>query len=263
MARMAPVSWYSSAPVLGENGEFVGALAGMFRLGEPRVSSFYASIVRLRLAQGGNTFVVDGNGQILYDSGYGRIGETLDVGRLPKSNPPGSSAFAGQGGAGRTRDAEGNDVVVAHAPVPGTRWTLVSEDDWAATTSTTRRYTRTLLILLALGMVLPALGISLLVREQNKEILERERTGQGDACGQPDPGATVAQAGACAAWVEPGSPLPTCAWSRGNFHDFFVLPDGCLMLALADISQTGLPAAAVMATTRNLAWGGSEDAITA
>ena len=46
-----------SVPVLGENGEFVGALAGMFRLGEPRVSSFYASIVRLRLGQGGNTYV--------------------------------------------------------------------------------------------------------------------------------------------------------------------------------------------------------------
>ena len=33
---------------------------------------------------------------------------------------------------GRTRDAEGHDIVAAYAPVPGTRWTLVSEDDWAA-----------------------------------------------------------------------------------------------------------------------------------
>ena len=239
-----------SAPVLGENGEFVGALAGMFRLGEPRVSSFYASIVRLRLGQGGNTFVVDGNGQILYDSGYGRIGETLDVGRLPKSNPPGGSAFAGQGGAGRTRDAEGNDVVVAHAPVPGTRWTLVSEDDWAAMTSTTRRYTRTLLILLALGMVLPALGISLLVREQNKEILERERTGQETRVANLIQERLLPrQAPVLPGWSLAAHYQPARG-SRGNFHDFFLLPDGCLMLALADVSQTGLPAAAVMATTR-------------
>ena len=239
-----------SAPVLGENGEFTGSLAGMFRLGEPRVSSFYASIVRLRLGQGGNTYVVDGNGQILYDSGYDRVGQAMGTKILPEMGVHRAGAFAGQGGAGRTRDDEGHEVVVAYAPVPGTRWTLVSEDDWVAVTSSTRRYASNLLIVLALGMVLPALGMGLLVRDHNKEILERERTGQ-----------ELRMANLIQERLLPRQTPVLPGWSlavryqpardsRGNFHDFLFLPDGSLMLALADVSETGLPAAAVMATTR-------------
>ena len=239
-----------SVPVLGENGEFVGALAGMFRLGEPRVSSFYASIVRLRLGQGGNTYVLDGNGQILYDSGYSKVGMLMDVGSVYGSALQRTGAIAGQGGAGRTRDAEGHDVVAAYAPVPGTHWTLVSEDDWGAVTSTTRRYARILLILLALGMVLPPLGMGLWVREKNAQMLERERTGQETRV------ANLIQQRLLPRQVPvlPGwslavhyQPAPV---ARGNFHDFLLLPDGRLMLALADVTETGLPAAHVIATTR-------------
>lgn len=239
-----------SAPVLGENGEFKGALAGMFRLGEPRVSSFYASIVRLRLGQGGNTYVVDGNGLILYDSGYGRVGEVMDAGSLPGSDAHRGGAFAGQGGAGRTRDAEGHDVVAAYAPVPGTRWTLISEDDWLAVTSTTRRYASNLLILLALGMVLPVLGVGLLVRDHNKEMLEKERTGQElRVANLIQERLLPRQAPVLPGWSLAVHYQPAHE-NRGNFHDFLLLPDGSLMLALADVTETGLPAAAVMATTR-------------
>ena len=239
-----------SAPVLGENGEFQGALAGMFRLGEPRVSSFYASIVRLRLGQGGNTYVVDGNGQILYDSGYGRVGEVMNAGSLPGADAHRGGAFAGQGGAGRTRDAEGHDVVAAYAPVPGTRWTLVSEDDWLAVTSATRRYASNLLILLALGLLLPVLGVGLLVRDHNKEMLEKERTGQElRVANLIQERLLPRQAPVLPGWSLAVHYQPAHE-SRGNFHDFLLLPDGSLMLALADVTETGLPAAAVMATTR-------------
>ncbi len=239
-----------SVPVLGENGEFVGALAGMFRLGEPRVSSFYASIVRQRLGQGGNTYLVDGNGQILYDSGYGRVGEVMDVGNVYGAGRQRAGALTGQGGAGRTRDAEGNDIVAAYAPVPGTGWTLVSEDDWAAVTSATRRYATILLILLVLGMVLPPLGMGLLVREKNAEMLERERTGQETRVANliqqrlMPRQVPVLPGWSLAVHYQPATP------ARGNFHDFLLLADGCLMLALADVTETGLPAAHVIATTR-------------
>ncbi len=53
-----------AAPVRSPNGEFLGALAGMFRLGESAISPFYASIVRLRLGQSGNTYLLDGMGKI-------------------------------------------------------------------------------------------------------------------------------------------------------------------------------------------------------
>ena len=49
-----------SVPVLGPNGEMVGVLAGLFRLGESRTSRRgYASVVRLRLAGSGNTYIAE------------------------------------------------------------------------------------------------------------------------------------------------------------------------------------------------------------
>ena len=43
-------------PVTGENGEFRGVLAGMFRLGATSVSAFYGDIVKLRLDESGRSF---------------------------------------------------------------------------------------------------------------------------------------------------------------------------------------------------------------
>ena len=51
-----------SVPVVGSGGELVGVLAGMFRIGEQTTSSFYASVVRMRLGQSGSTYLLDGDG---------------------------------------------------------------------------------------------------------------------------------------------------------------------------------------------------------
>jgi hypothetical protein len=102
-----------SVPILGDNDEFLGALAGMFRLGESTLSAFYASFVRLRIGQSGNTLLVDGNGQVVYDSGYALVGQSWDLNRFPD--------FGHQGGVARLQDADGNDVIAAYATVPGTR----------------------------------------------------------------------------------------------------------------------------------------------
>jgi hypothetical protein len=67
-----------SVPILGEKQELVGALVGMFRIGENGVSPLYASIVRLRIGKTGTTYLVDGNGRILYDSDQIRTGRSLD-----------------------------------------------------------------------------------------------------------------------------------------------------------------------------------------
>jgi serine phosphatase RsbU (regulator of sigma subunit) len=231
-----------SVPILDESGGFVGALVGMFGLGESRSSSFYASIIRLRLGQSGNTYVVDGNDRILYDSGYDRIGEMMAVAKLP-----GSSL---QGGAGRMRDAAGNDIVAAHAPVPGTHWTLVTEDNWASVTSSTHQYARILLALLALGIVLPALGIGLLLREQNAAMLERERTEQeARMTNLIQQKLLPKQIPVLPGWSLAVGYQPAQA-GRGSLHDFLLLPDGCLMVMIGDVTERGLPAAHLMAMTR-------------
>lgn len=231
-----------SVPVRGDSGEFVGVLAGLFRLGEPRNSAFYAGIIRLRLGQGGSTYVIDGSGKILYDSDYSRIGERFDVAALP--------GFAAGRGAGRMRDAEGHDIVAAYAPVPGTRWLLVSEVEWAAITGPIQRYARTLLILLAVGMVLPVLGMALLLREQNSALLERERADQEErAASLIQQRILPQQVPMLPGWSLAVSYQPS-RMGRGDFHDFTILPDGRLVFVLGAVGETGLLAAHLMATTR-------------
>lgn len=229
-----------SVPVLGENGEFVGVLAGMFRLGESRISSLYASIVRLRIGQSGNTYVLDREGTILYDSSYTRIGQTLEMPSLDKTEL--------QGDAVRTTDPDGNDIIASFAPIPGTGWTLVTEDEWATATQATQRYANSLVILLVLGTVLPALGVALLIRTQNTEMLERERGAHEQRV----------------AWLIQERLLPQGSpmipdWnldvfykphpsSGGDFYDFFLLPDGALALMLGHANTKGLESAHVIDT---------------
>ena len=231
-----------SLPILGENGEFMGVLAGMFRLGGSRISSLYASIVRLRIGQSGNTYVLDRNGRILYDSSYTRVGQKLEM--------PASELVNLQGTALRTTDPDGNDIIASFAPIPGTGWTLVTEDEWATATRETQRYANSLVILLALGTVLPALGVALLVRTQNAEMLERERGAQELRV----------------AWLIQERLLPQAApmipdWnldvfykphpsSGGDFYDFLLLPDGALALMLGHANARGLEAAHVIDTVR-------------
>lgn len=231
-----------SVPIRGENGEFIGALAGMFRLGESRISSLYASIIRLRIGQSGNTYVLDRSGRILYDSSYTRIGQALEMPAIDTSDL--------QGAALRTTDPDGNDIIAAFAPIPGTGWTLVTEDEWATATRETQRYANSLVILLALGTVLPALGVALLVRTQNTEMLERERGDQELRVAWLIQERLLPQA----APMIPDwnldvfyKPLPS---SGGDFYDFLLLPDGALALMLGHANARGLEAAHVIDTVR-------------
>lgn len=241
-----------SVPVIGARGEFEGVLAGMFRIGAPTTSSFYASIVRLRLGQGGTTYVVDGNGRVLYDSAFRGVGEKVTIPGM--GNAPGAETS----GALRTRDRNGFDIVAAYAPIPGTRWMLATEDDWETLTSSVRLYARNLLILLALGILLPPLGVALLVRQQQSQVREREYMEQETRV------ANMIQRN-----LLPKQPPTLPAWNLAihyqpsqtggrDFYDFLFLPDGRLMIVLGEINDRGLAAAHVIATARAALRSGSQ-----
>jgi serine phosphatase RsbU (regulator of sigma subunit) len=233
-----------SVPITGESGELVGVLAGVFKLGANTTSSFYASVVRLRLGQSGTTYLVDGNGRVLYDSDANPVGRSLDIPGLPPS------ALRGDVGALRTRDAAGNDVVAAYSPVPGTNWTLITEDDWGLLFGPVQQYGRFLLLVLGLGMSLPALGVAMLVRLQHLTVLEREHRAQEMRVASliqemlvPDqlpllPGWDLA------AHYQPGPE------GGRDFFDIGFRPDGRLVLAVAEIPDRGIQAAHVISATR-------------
>ena len=147
-----------AVPITGDGGEFLGSALGMFRLPATAVSAFYGGILKLRIAEGGRGYLVDGNGRVLYHPDNERIG--MDFSTQPSTQ----QVLSGRVGAIRTRDLDGRDIVAGFAPVPGTAWGLVTEDSWAALTSGSRGYQRFLLLLLALGVAVPVLFVTVGLR---------------------------------------------------------------------------------------------------
>lgn len=242
--RDGSLSVVMSVPVVGEYNEMVGVLVGMFRLGAPTTSAFYASIVRLRLGQSGTTYVADGNGRVLYDSGYSEIGEFLSIPGLP------DSALRGDVGAVRTRDAGGNQVVAAFAPVPGSQWVLITEDDWGALFGPVRQYARLLALVLGLGMILPTLGVTMLIRQRHMAALDMEKNAHESRVASliqqrllPD------QVPALPGWNLATHYQPGDAGGR-DFYDVSFRPDGCLVLTLASVDDRGLTAAYIISSAR-------------
>ncbi len=230
-----------AVPITSHRGDFLGALAGMFRLGQPTVSAFYASLVRLRIGDSGHAILVDSRGQVLYHPQAEAIGRQFEEPEVL------SRVLAGQIDAFRDKDR-----VVGFAPVPGTPWGLVTVDNWASLTSATRNYQQLLLGLLILGIVLPAVGFGFLAHERRREALERARVEQQMRVARVIQ-QTLLPRGApnLSGWQVTGHYQPAQAVG-GDFYDYLQLRDGRLGLLIGDVTDKGVPAALVMATTRSL-----------
>jgi serine phosphatase RsbU (regulator of sigma subunit)/anti-sigma regulatory factor (Ser/Thr protein kinase) len=236
----------AAVPITSPDGEFLGAMAGLFRLGEPTVSAFYASLVRLRMGESGTAYLVDGQGRVIYHQDLDRIGDSLAGDAVV------TKALMGELGAFRRKARGQGDVIVGYTPVPGTPWGLVVEEEWSALTSTSRGYERFLFILLVMGIVMPSLGFGLLARVRRDEAAERAELEQELRIARiiqqtllpkesPDlPG-----------WHILGHYQPAQAVG-GDFYDYLHLPQGRLGLLIGDVTDKGVPAALVMATTRSL-----------
>ncbi len=147
-----------AVPILNSNGEFRGTLAGMFDVGASSTSAFYGGIVKLRLGQYGSTFLVDSIGRVIYHPDETRIGTDY------RDQPDVQQALNGEAGNLRTRNAEGRDILATFAPVPGTPWTLVTEEDWSSLLAASRGYGQFLFLLLALGILAPTIHVVLGVK---------------------------------------------------------------------------------------------------
>lgn len=144
-----------AVPISGEEGEFLGAMVGMFRLQATAFSAFYGGIVKLRLGESGNMYLVDGNSRVIYHSEPEHIGEDFSGQGVVQQ------VLSGKVDALRTRDFDGQDIVAGFAPVPGTPWGLVTEESLSTLTGSFQGYQRFLLLLLVLGVVVPALVVTL------------------------------------------------------------------------------------------------------
>ncbi|MGD8398628.1 MAG: cache domain-containing protein, partial [Anaerolineae bacterium] len=138
-------------PLTGLQGQHTGGMAGFFRLGERSDSVLYSRIEDLTRSESVAIYLVDSQGQVIYHSNPDYINRNVAGQEMVDLVRGGAS------GAYRTHDLEGRDIVASFAPVPGTAWGLVMEEDWAALSESSRRYGQLLMVLLALGLVVPTL----------------------------------------------------------------------------------------------------------
>ena len=145
-----------AVPIVNDEGEFLGSIVGIFSLNF--FNNFYSRIVKLRIGGSGNTYLVDGDGQVIYHSDSDYIGSDFTT------QPPVERILARRAGNIRTRGFDGEDIVASFAPVPGTSWGLVTEESWSSLIGASQGYRRFLLLLLGLGIAIPVLFVVFGVR---------------------------------------------------------------------------------------------------
>lgn len=155
-----------AVPIAGRNNEFLGIVAGMLRLDTLTSSRFYDSIHHLLTRKSGSIYVVDGNGIVIYHPDAAYLGRDLS------SEEAVQRVLAGETGSMRLTDAQGDLIVVSFSPVPGTPWALLSRESWASVASATQTYQRFLIALLILGLLIPALIVTLSVGRLTRPIGE-------------------------------------------------------------------------------------------
>ncbi len=168
----------TAAPILGDEGELIGVLAGMFRMGAREVSSFYGGIVKLRLGDNGSTYIVDSNGRVIYHQISTRMGQDLSQQTAVQQ------VLSGASGAIPANDEAGGRIVAGFAPIPGTPWGLVHEESWVSLTQTSLGYRQFLILLMVLGVLVPVLvvtvGVRRIVQPINALIVAAQEVAQGN-----------------------------------------------------------------------------------
>lgn len=243
-----------AVPIQGPEGEFVGGLVGFFRIGEDISSAFYASLVRLRLGQTGSTYLFDGQARILFDTSQDRVGHFLTTRDLT-----GISVLRQQG-TRRTTDEAGREIVSALASVPGTDWTLIIEDDWSEITRSTRRYANIFFLSLAMGLILPPIGLTLLARQRRFQQLLTQNITEADSAAK-----LVRQS------IQPRNLPMLPGWElavrtshqapgQTDYYDAEILSDGRLMLAYGSSQGPALDSALALMRTHTILQTAAEQA---
>jgi len=162
----------------GQQGQITGGIAGLYRLGRSTDSALYTSLEKLHGGASKSVYLVDGHGQVIYHSNPDHIGKSFDKHTVVEM------VLNNFTGAYRTRDLEGQEIVASFAPVPNTPWGLVIEENWDALTQSSRRYGQTLFLLLALGVVVPTVLVTVGVRRITQPISELIHAAQEIAGGR-------------------------------------------------------------------------------
>ncbi len=137
-----------AVPILGKNNEFRGVLTGFSTLQYSLIEVEYAKALEIKAGHTGYAFLVDGNGWVIHDRRYSRIGKKADA------KVPVMKVARGETGAMFTEDSAGKSIVCGYAPVPGTSWGTVVQEKWDVIIEPIQKYNILLLGMLAGGCVI-------------------------------------------------------------------------------------------------------------
>jgi nitrate/nitrite-specific signal transduction histidine kinase len=155
-----------AVPIITGTGRFTGAVAGLFRVELDGETAIHQAFNNLRLEARGSGYLVDGNGKLLFKAGPGAFAADSSGEEVVRQ------VLAGKTGAQLDIDAGGERIVAGYAPIPGARWGLVTQERMESRLSSSQPYRHFLLLLLGLGLVVPALLVTLGLRRAIRPLAE-------------------------------------------------------------------------------------------
>lgn len=230
-----------SVPIIQGKDRFVGVLVGMLRLSQSTISPYYATLVKMRIIPDGTAYLVDSSRKILFDSSSQRNGQQYT--NLTASAEDTADPVA----ALRTTDATGREILIAHAPIPGTPWTLVTEKDWETLIAPVKNQSNLLFALLGLAALLP-LGALILFERQRHNPVEWDDpiSRESHLAQQIDHALLPETAPTLPGWEIAVHREPGLVAGR-VFYDIVLGLDGCLTLILGETNARSTPGDSVPA----------------
>jgi signal transduction histidine kinase len=165
-------------PFASQGRDSAWGMAGFFHLDARADNALKKSIERLRRRESSCIYLVDGSGRVIYHSNPEYVGQDFSQQTVVELVTDGLE------GAYRTRNLEGEDIVASFASVPGTSWGLITEESWAALTQSSQRYKHLLFALLAMGIIVPTIIVTVGVRRITQPITQVIRAAQEIAGGR-------------------------------------------------------------------------------
>jgi nitrate/nitrite-specific signal transduction histidine kinase len=142
----------SAVAMIGQKGETVGATYFCFTIYPATQNTYYQTLNDLHL--GPNVYILDGNQHIIYSPDPSEMGKDLSGESYLQQ------LLQGQNSSGRFRVGT-EDLVVSYISVSTVKglidWIVLKEERWAEIMRPSLAYRQLLLILLALGVIVPVL----------------------------------------------------------------------------------------------------------
>jgi nitrate/nitrite-specific signal transduction histidine kinase len=168
----------------GPQGEFVGAIYYCFTIYPPTQNVYYEAYSKAYrdLGLGPNMIMVDGNQHVIFSPDPSQMGRDLSGEAYLQQ------LFQGQSMSGRFRKGK-EDLLVSYAPMYTLAsnialWDLIKEESWADVMRPSLPYRQLLLVLLALGVIVPVLVTAYGVRHITNPIQQLIRASAQVTAGQ-------------------------------------------------------------------------------